>query len=260
MSTVTIDFGCNLGPWAFRRLPATSPGQILALMDACAVEQAVVGWLPAVLYRNVHEGNEELAEAVGDQARLVPFATLSPAFPGWNDDLARCADALGMRGLKLYPNYHCYSLAAGEADALVEAVACLLWPVMIYVRLEDERGHHLRMQVEPTPVDEIAALAQRFPAATLVMANGTFAEIERLFELLGGTTERVFAELGYLKSPLEAVATCVRRFGAERLLAGTNLPLMSPAPGVEKVRRAPISEAAKAAILGGNAARLLRAE
>jgi len=253
-----IDFGCNLGFWPFRRLPATTGAEIGSVLDAHGVDRAVVGWLPAVTYRNVHEGNEALAAEVGEDPRWVCFATLNPTFPGWEDDLERCATGLGTQGLKLYPNYHAYSLAQGDADALVEAAVARDWPVMVTVRLEDERCHHLRMQVGPTPVEEIAALAQRFPRGRFVLGNGSYAEIEQCFAVVG-TRETVWAELGYLKSPLEAVATCVQRFGASRLLAGTNTPLMSAAPGLQKILRAPIADAEREAILGGNAARLLRA-
>jgi len=255
---MAADFGCNLGFWAFRHLPAISAADVGALLAEHGVDRAVVGWLPCVTYRNVHEGNEALAAEVGEDPRWVPFATLNPTYPGWQDDLDRCAGALRMRGLKLYPNYHSYSVGDGAADSLVEAALSRAWPVMVYVRLEDERFHHLRMQVGPTPVDDIAALAKRFPDGQFVLANGSYPEIERWFELVG-PRETAWAELGYLKSPLEAVATCVERFGASRLLAGTNTPLMSPAPGLQKIARAPITDVDREAILGGNAARLLRA-
>ncbi|MGQ9733332.1 MAG: amidohydrolase family protein, partial [Candidatus Zipacnadales bacterium] len=82
------------------------------------------------------------------------------------------------------------------------------------------------------------------------------AELATFFAAVGDAPN-AYAELGWVKSPLEAVRTCVEQFGAERLLMGTNFPFDVPWCGTEKIARADIPESAKQAILGENAARLL---
>lgn len=254
---MTIDFSCTIGPWAFRRLPVTTAEGTLKALERESIDRAVVSSLPAVLYKNPHEGNVQLIEEIEAHSRtFIPFAVLNPEFPGWEEDLRRCAEDLGMQGLRMYPNYQRYSLRKRPARDLVAAAGRMDWPVCISVRLEDERYHHWRMKVKPTPVRDIAALAMRLPSANVVLSGGSYADLKLFFQTTGDATN-TFAEIGWLKSPLEAVATCVAEFGAERLLMGTNFPLMVPWCGTEKVRQADIPEAAKAAILGGNAARLL---
>jgi predicted TIM-barrel fold metal-dependent hydrolase len=112
------------------------------------------------------------------------------------------------------------------------------------------------MKVKPTPVAPIAQLALDIPEATVVLSGGSYADVKGFFAAVGDAPD-AYAEIGWLKSPLEAVKTCVQEFGAERLLMGTNFPLMVPWCGTEKVTRADIPEDAKQAIMGGNAARLL---
>jgi predicted TIM-barrel fold metal-dependent hydrolase len=254
---MTIDFSCTIGPWAFRRLQVTTTEGTRKALKREGIDRAVVSSLPAVLYKSPHEGNVQLVEETGKGSRtFIPFAVLNPEFPGWEEDLRRCAEELGMRGLRLYPNYHRYSLRKRPARDIVAAAGRMDWPVCISVRLEDERYHHWRMKVNPTPVGDIAALTMRLPSANVVLSGGSYADIKVFFEQVGHQPN-AFAEIGWLKSPLEALATCVEEFGAERLLMGTNFPLMVPWCGTEKVRQADIPEAAKAAILGGNAARLL---
>lgn len=50
-----------------------------------------------------HDELAALAAAEGVAGRLVPFATLQPDQPGAVEELRRCLDQLGFRGLKLYP-------------------------------------------------------------------------------------------------------------------------------------------------------------
>lgn len=49
----------------------------------------------------------------------------------------------------------------------------------------------------------------------------------------------------------------VRAFGAERILFGSDCPWGSPQNDLQHIRRLPLSGEEKAAILGGNAKRLL---
>jgi predicted TIM-barrel fold metal-dependent hydrolase len=254
---MTIDFSCTIGPWAFRRLQVmTAEGTRRALRRE-GIDGAVVSSLPAVLYKNPHAGNEALCEEIGAGSRFfIPFAVLNPSFPGWREDLRRCAEDLGMKGLRLYPNYQRYSLRSREARALVRAAAKLGWVTCVSVRLEDERYHHWAMKVRPTPVAQIAQLALDIPEATIVLSGGSHPDLQTFFRAVGDAPN-AYAELGWVKSPLEAVKTCVEQFGAERLLMGTSFPFDVPWCGTEKVTRADIPDSAKRAIMGGNAAELL---
>ena len=50
----------------------------------------------------------------------------------------------------------------------------------------------------------------------------------------------------------------VRTFGAKRILFGTDSPWADPQAELQHIRALPLSEEERAAILGGNAQRLLR--
>ena len=63
-----IDFNAYLGNWPFRRLRYNSPRGLIELMKKSGIDKAVVS-SSSILYRNVHEGNLELIEAI------KPFST-----------------------------------------------------------------------------------------------------------------------------------------------------------------------------------------
>ncbi|MBM3501774.1 MAG: amidohydrolase [Armatimonadetes bacterium] len=252
-----IDFSCTIGPWAFRRLEVSTVEGTRRALRREGIDRAVVSSLPAVLYKNPHAGNEQLVEELGGPSRFfIPFAVLNPSFPGWREDLRRSAEELGMKGLRLYPNYQRFSLRSRETQALVRAAAELGWVTCVSVRLEDERFHHWRMKVPPTPPAQVAQLACDLPEATIVLSGGSHPDLAAFFSAVGDAPN-AHAELGWVKSPLEAVKTCVGQFGAERLLMGTSFPFDVPWCGTDKITRADIPNPAKQQILGGNARRLL---
>ena len=117
-----IDANAYLGHWPFRRLRYNDADGLLRLMDKKKIDRAVVSSIGSIFYRNCHEGNIELAEQVNEHRdRLIPFGTINPTYPGFLEDLRRCHEDLGMVGVKLYPNYHAYSLRDPRTLELMQA-------------------------------------------------------------------------------------------------------------------------------------------
>ena len=109
-----IDTNAYLGPFAFRQLRHNTPDALLRLMDEKGIDKAVVSSASAITYRNAQPGNKEVAQATAPHRdRLIPSAVVNPFYAGWKDDLKICHEELGMKGLRLYPKWHNYSLADG---------------------------------------------------------------------------------------------------------------------------------------------------
>jgi hypothetical protein len=49
---------------------------------------------------------------------LLPFGTVNPALPDWEEDLRRCQEKYRMPGIRLYPSYHNYTLQTPEVARL----------------------------------------------------------------------------------------------------------------------------------------------
>jgi len=258
MRQLVIDFNVDVGPYAFRELPATGVKDVAGLLSRFGITQAVVAATPAITYCSPHPANELLAADLAQAAvdGIVPYAVLNPVYPGWEADLDRCV-GLGFRGLKLYPNYHAYDVAGEQAVALVRAAASQGLPAIVCLRVEDERHHHPLMKVPPVPADAVAVLARRVPEAVLILCGGAAGETVAFLE----ATDRpeTLAEISYLKSPLNAIEEMVETVGSERLLFGSHLPFVYPQVALAKVREAYISDEDKAKILWGNAQRVLGA-
>ncbi len=255
-----LDFNADIGPWAFRRLECRSVADTMALMDEYSIDLAAAGATPGITYRNCHAANEELAADLaatpGASERIIQAAVLNPVYPGCSEDFRRCLDDFGCRVLKLYPNYHGYLCWRSESVELCRMAAERGIPVMIVVRVEDERFHHWQMLIPATPLGDILKLVEVVPEASFVLSGASAPEAGQFLQATAGRDD-CMVELSYVKSPFTAVQSIVAAQGSDRLLYGTHLPFVYPAVSTEKIARAAISDAEKAALFSGNACRLL---
>ena len=138
-----IDVNAWVGHWPFRRLRHNTVQGLLRLMDRSGIDRAVVASIHGAFYRDAHAANEELADQVlRHRDRLIPFATLNPAYAGWEEDLRRCVEDLELCGIRLVPQYHGYDPASNASLDLLDAVSEVGWPVQVPMRIVDRRQRH----------------------------------------------------------------------------------------------------------------------
>jgi len=251
-----IDANCLLGAYPFRRLPFETADALLRKMDQIGIERAAVSRLEAVFYKDVQVANEELFRIVeGHVDRFWPIAVINPTLPSWEEDFTEC-QKLGMRGVRLHPNYHGYSPASLEAVRLVEKTAALGLPVVISMGIEDTRHHHRQFLVPDVSPGETAQLINYLPNATYLIAGATCSVCLAIEGLLEDPTN-VHYDLSRVQGPVGDVALLVGRMGAGRILFGSNLPLHVPESAQLSIDTADISEPEKDLIRQGNARRLL---
>jgi hypothetical protein len=265
------DFNCDAGAYAFREFPQTTIAEVVADLSRRGIGRCLLGSTRAITFCSPQPANELLAEEgpngagapsgpgpdTGDAAAGMPpllAAVLNPEYPGAERDLERCAE-LGFRALKLYPTYHAFDLAGYESVRLADMATELGWPVLVAVRVEDERHHHPLMKVPALPVDQAITFARDVPRAKVVLCSAGAGEITA--SLQGVSGEQAYAEISYVKNPLNAIEDLVGKVGSERLLFGSHAPFAYAHTALAKVREAYISDTDKAAILGGNARNIL---
>jgi len=252
----TIDVNTYVGHWPFRRIQPAGAKGLLSILDRTKTEIGLATPMQGIFYKDCLEGLREMLEEIEEyRSRLWPLAVINPAFPGWEEDFAVSIDRLGARGLRLFPNYHGYSLDDASAQALLRETEARGLPVMISVRIRDERSHHWLVKVPAVPVAEIDRMLTALPDLKVILGNALWNELDALADHL---TDRVntFAEMSHFKSPMFIVEEFVRRFGAERLLYGSAAPLHYPEAQWLRVIRAEVSDEEKEEILGGNASAL----
>ena len=257
-----IDVNAYLGPFAFRRLRNNTAASLLKLMDAKAIDRAVVSSAAAITYRNAQSGNEELAEQVKPHRdRLTPFAVINPGYAGWRDDLKACHEEFGMSGLRLYPKWHNYSLSAQPCLDLIADATERGMIISIPIRVEDQRQRSWLVDVPDVPLAEIASLVSSCPKARFVLINGLQFVASPLGAKNSGLPANYAIEISRL-DPLLAneLGRLIENLGPERILFGTGMPFSEPDTSLLKMELLDAANDVRDKILGGNAARWLSAK
>jgi predicted TIM-barrel fold metal-dependent hydrolase len=245
-----IDVNANLSRWPFRRTACDELPALLAAMTRLGVGRAWVGNLEGVFHRDLGGVNLRLAEACRGRSELVPFGSVNPRLPDWEEDLRRCHEVYHMPGVRLHPNYHGYALDAPEFGRLLEQAERRGLIVQLVVRMDDVRVQHPLMQVPDVDLKPLADALSRRPRLRLVLLNTPAPKGPLLKQA------QVSVDIA-MREGLGGVGELVKLVGAERVLFGSHVPLFALDSAVLKMREADLTPAERQAIESGNAQRLV---
>lgn len=256
---------CAREPWfgACHARPdaaVASAEDLVGALDAAGVDRAVCFTWPFADPALCAEANDYLAAAVRRRPdRLTGFGCVQPADPGAAAEVERCA-RLGLRGLgELNADAQGWTLedeAALAPIAAASAAAGLPWTL----HCSEPVGHLYPGKGTATP-DRVAALAARHPEVTIVAAHlggglPLYAHMPEVAELCRGSLYFDTAAVPFLYRP-SVYRAVVDAVGSDRLLFGSDHPLLRAPRYLETIRGLGLGAEAERAILGGNAVRLL---
>lgn len=243
------------------RARLASAEEVVASMDQGGIDRSVIlnfGWASQDLCRETNDYILEAAARYPD--RLVPFCSVQPrSGRAALGEVRRCARQ-GARGIgELNPDGQGFDL--GEARTigpLVEAI--LAEGLILQSHASEPVGHLYRGKGQTTP-DIVYRFIQAFPELTMVFCHwGGGLPFYALMPEVAQALRNVYFDtaaspLLYLDQVFNHVADIV---GAEKVLFGSDFPLLSQGRFVERIRALELAPEDKAKILGDNAARLLR--
>ncbi len=254
-----IDTNAYLGPYAFRQLRYNTADRLLRLMDTKGIDKAWVSSAAAITHRNVQPANEELAESVRRyRDRLIPLAVINPFYAGWQDDLTACRELLGMKGLRLYPNWHNYKLTDKCCLDLIDAATALRMLITIPIRVEDYRQRSWLVDVKDLTPAEIVPLIKAKPQARFVLLNGTGYTSSLLGKKNNDLPANYWIEISRLSTVMaNEIGKLVEVLGSDRIVFGTGMPFNAPDPSFVKIEVLQLSRKDKDRICGENATTLM---
>ena len=231
---------------------------LLRSMDEAGVDVSVVlnfAWQDTDLCRRTNDYILEAAAAGG--GRLVPFCLFAPNDDA-RDEIERCV-GLGARGLgELRPQSQGYDLDGGpEAGLLAQAAAAHDLTLLFHVT---EPVGHAYPGKEGQPLDSLYRFIEKTPAAKVVAAHWGgglpfFALLRRGHATLANTYFDTAATRFLYRR--EVYRHAVDLVGAERVLFGSDFPLLSQSRCLREVEGAPLDDKERQLVLGENARRLL---
>ncbi|HEY0071014.1 MAG TPA: amidohydrolase family protein, partial [Chloroflexia bacterium] len=237
-----------------------SAEDVIASMAAAGVDRTVVlgfPWRDGGLCR---EHNSYLLDAVRRfPDKLIGFGIVQPLDAGDAKELDRCLSG-GLMGMgEIGPDSQRYDIEAKWV--LADAVEVLLHhdrPLLTHS--SEPLGHDYAGKGTVTP-PRLLKLASNFPELKIVLAHwGGGLPFYELMPEVRDALRNVYydsAASTYLYG-FDIFSIAAQLAGTERILWGTDFPLLSQAKFLKRVRASGLSDEQLAAVLGGNAARLLR--
>lgn len=235
-ATPVIDTNVYLGSCPFRRLPLAAstsyPESITALSDAL-MRHSMVAWassFEALLQRD-HDGiNDRLATlATTDRdtgKHFQLFGSINPKISGWRETLHRIHQRHHMRGIRLHPNYHGYTLDDPDFASLLDAASQRNLIVQIVVRMEDVRTQHPATTVADVDVRPLLELLPLFQGLRLQCLNAMRSLTDTL--LLGRLSELgVYFDIAMLEG-MSGIARTIERVPEIKLCYGSYAPYFYP--------------------------------
>jgi len=179
---------------------------------------------------------------------FIGFATLHPLMENLEEEVDRII-SLGLRGVKLHPDFQKFQLDSPEALRLFRCIAGRL-PVLLHTgdARYDFSGPQ-RMAAALDAVPDLTAIAAHF---------GGYSQWQDVrAHLIGRDVYMDTSSSLTCLEPAEAVAM-IRDHGVEKFLFGTDYPMWDHDAELSRFLALPLTEEERQAILYGNAARLLK--
>lgn len=233
---------------------------MITVMDEEGVDRSVIFGFPWKNPDLIRQNNDYVIDAVRRfPDRLIGFSCVDPALAGAADEVRRCLDS-GCSGVGELAFYD---------KGIDEAALDMLAPVMAACREKDcvalihtnEPVGHIYPGKAPMTLGQIYAMVKRFADNKIVLAHwgGGIFFYSLLKKELKESLKNVWFDTAASPFLYDAKVYQVAKdfVGLEKILFGTDYPLLKPGRYFKEMRTAGLSDEEIAAVCGGNARALL---
>ena len=249
MNGPIVDVNINLSRWPCRRLPHDDTASLVENLRTHGVVVAWAGSFDGLLHKDLTAVNERLAHECRTHTgiRLIPFGSVNPLLPDWEEDLRRCVEQHHMPGIRVHPNYHGYKLDHPSFARLLKLAAEHRLLVALAVIMEDERVMHPLLRVPSVNLDPLTALVTQTPGLRLILLNA-----------LSGFSppSRSPLEIAMLER-VAGVANLLNQVPLERVVFGSHAPFFYFESALLKLKESALSAEQLKALQEDNARRLI---
>jgi predicted TIM-barrel fold metal-dependent hydrolase len=252
--TITFfDANCQVGRYNFRVEggPYALP-DLLADMEEMRIDRRLVYHAMAKEY-NPTIGNEQLARELAGHDSLAPCWGISTWITGEMPppaDLIAAMRQRDVRAVRFFRHFYDVPMAEWSLGALWTQLEVHRVPLFLDVGAR-------WATMDTFDADAVYALCHAHPNLPVILVKHRIRYNRQVYHLFEACPNLRMELSGYWH--YRAVEELCARFGADRLLFGTNWPYMDSSFAIAMVMYAQVSEAEKAAIAGGNLQQLLEA-
>jgi predicted TIM-barrel fold metal-dependent hydrolase len=246
-----VDVNAFIGEYPFRRVPGTTPRDLLEAMDRVGTDVAWVSHLTAIFWDDPMAGNTDLYRM--DSLRLRPVPAIHPGRDRWQDavPIAKRHDAPAVRA---DPTRWGLDPLGPEMCDLLESCAAAGLPLLLAVRLEDGRQKNPRDRTAELEPWMVRAWIRSNPTVRLIVTHADREFVEQVhFGATPGEADRIHWDICWIWGPPEDhLALLLRTVGVERFVFGTGMPLRIPETSLAKLDLLDLPAGARDKIESGN--------
>jgi uncharacterized protein len=234
--------------------------ETVAMMDRQGIDKSVIFGFPWQNIDTCRLNNDYILETVGRHPdRLLGFCCVDPLHPEAAGEVERCLKAgfSGVGELAFYTSgidSHCLA-------GLEPIMAMARWfdcPVMLHT---NEPVGHQYPGKSPNTLMQIYSLVKRFPENRIILSHwgGGIFFYSLLKKEVRETLANVWFDTAaspYLYRP-EIYAQAIALAGEDKILFGTDFPLLKPERYFKDMEQAKLSKSQMTAVCGANAGRAL---
>ncbi len=246
-----IDCHGHLGGWPLVSLPKNDVREMIETMDSLGIDRLCLSHFLGV-FCDFRRGNDLLAEAIEQYpGRLIGQIVVNPRYPDQIvPELDRCERQYGMRMAKIHPFCHEYPADGPGYREFWQYANDKELVVLTHTWGSDKT----------CGPEMFGPIAREHPRAKIILAHAGVTR--RGCEETIGVARRhdnLYLDVASSQPHVGMIERFVNEVGAERVLFGSDVPVLEPAAQLGRVAYAEISEANKEKILGLNMQRLLEA-
>ena len=274
-----LDINAYVGHWPFKQLQYNTCSKLLERMNKFGVDVSVISNLNGVFYKNTQSANEELFNEIKSDGsfseRFIPFAIINPIYAGWRDDFETSVSKMGMKGLRLFPQYHDYEMADPSLIELVKMARDHGLPVTFDIRMVDSRqrswmdipkfnpatDYKVDIITKEWSLKNIVPIVEAVPDAKFIIVNlaNSINLVDEEMELIK-KADLLFDTSGRSIRGENSLGDLIKKFGKDKFAFGSHAPVLDYLTGRLRIESMSVSEAdepTKELLRSGNAKRFL---
>jgi predicted TIM-barrel fold metal-dependent hydrolase len=225
-----VDFTAFCGPFTRRPIGLEAPA-LWARLAPFGVDRVYAGRLEALWFENAHDANRLAESLPAGPPDVVPVPVIDPSLATWREELDRLAARGPLRVVRLYPNYHGYSL--DDVNPFLADLAQRGAVAQVVVRVDDDRRQHRLAQAPDVPPGSVRDAAARHPSLKVLLSGALTLPLNQLARDLP-KSGNLWADTSQADG-FEAVAGLLKTVWRDRLVFGSHAPLFIPEAAFARV-------------------------
>jgi len=246
---LVIDAHAHMGPWHNFHVPWNDARGMVERMAQLGMDMCVASPHIAI-GPDCREGNRQVMAAAEEYPdRIVPYVTINPNYPEaeTREEIGHWHSLGRIKAFKIHPACHSYKVDGPGYGPMFEYAREHALPVLSHSWAGDSQAG----------ATLLSRMAGEMPNVTFIVGHAA-SSWSMIDEACKEARERDNVLLDLTGSQLlyMALEKMVERVGAAKILFGTDIPFIDPAPGLGRVLMARLPDDDKRQILGLNAKRV----